>query len=101
MARRGVTQPRCNVPGRDDPRDGDGAGTWSLGELQRMDEDFVAAVERAIANGQESREAAKALGVSKSAINRDVSQNGTDSVPKPDRQTKAERRAESDHLRRL
>jgi GcrA cell cycle regulator len=42
--------------------------------------------------GMSVRAAAKALGVPKSTVHRDVSQS--ESVPKPDRQTKAERRAE-------
>ena len=45
-----------------------------------------------IESGLSQRQAAKVLGVSKSALNRDVSQNGTESVPQ--RTTKAERRAE-------
>jgi GcrA cell cycle regulator len=41
--------------------------------------------------GLSVRETAKALGVSKSTVHRDVFQNGTDAVAKSDRQSKAER----------
>jgi len=47
-----------------------------------------------IAAGVSQRKAAKALGVSKSALNRDVSRNGTKASQNGTRPTKAERRAE-------
>jgi hypothetical protein len=59
---------------------------------QRRDQGEVMMTYLEIDAGLSQREAAKVLGVSKSALNRDVSRSGTKSGPKRD--TKADRRAQ-------